>query len=453
MPHRLTSVRRYKISDDVLLAILHYLDPVSLYRTCKLYHRIYVLVMEFQSLYYKYELARAGMKDGPASHTDTSPRIRLHLLTAYRKDWPKLLWAHENRLQISSPSPVRMSGGFISYAGNQVIDLKEMPSSRIGRSPAQTRHYRYQITPNLPMECIAVDPLQSLVVTSEVFNINGGVACIRIGVRRLETFGQHPWSSTVFYDFNTQTSDIITEVNASVCGSKMNISVRFATGGCKHLLMDWRTFHVVCLDDSDVHFLSEPPLNDSSVPPTAFFFSDPATRVLQLIAKPSEPQRTRSPINNWLFINESYFRPPSRRDQRTTIPWSSWEQYCLIRDVSASKYIGIPRLVGNRVLYTETDPSSRPRDGIRTRLHLIDFVPYRDTFDSTHSWSHRGQRSPLIPNESFREIPLSTTSGLVVEEMNATEDNIVLQLAAHHGGRSAVVLTFDAPSVKSSRHH
>ncbi len=52
------------------------------------FQRVWMLVMEFQHLRYKFELAVVGMKDGPASYMGRSALLRLQLLTAYKKDWP-----------------------------------------------------------------------------------------------------------------------------------------------------------------------------------------------------------------------------------------------------------------------------------------------------------------------------------------------------------------------------
>lgn len=41
-PHRLTTIRRYKISDDVLSNILDRLDPPSLWRACKVRLSLFV---------------------------------------------------------------------------------------------------------------------------------------------------------------------------------------------------------------------------------------------------------------------------------------------------------------------------------------------------------------------------------------------------------------------------
>ena len=43
MPHKVANVWRYKVSDDVLLQILGEVDPVSLYRTCKVGPRRVIL--------------------------------------------------------------------------------------------------------------------------------------------------------------------------------------------------------------------------------------------------------------------------------------------------------------------------------------------------------------------------------------------------------------------------
>lgn len=122
--------------------------------------------MDIQPLRYTFELAVAGMRDGRASYSSVSPVARLQILLAYRKDWPKLIWGHEAKRQVSADGPVGVTGGFLHYMGNQSINLLELPSCRTNLSPAQTRHLRFITNPS---SCVVVDPSQSLIVTSHTF--------------------------------------------------------------------------------------------------------------------------------------------------------------------------------------------------------------------------------------------------------------------------------------------
>ncbi|TFK39836.1 hypothetical protein BDQ12DRAFT_774151 [Crucibulum laeve] len=485
MPHRLPTVRRPKVSDDVLIAILCRFDPASLYRTCKVFQRVYAIVRSIKALWYKFELAVAGSQDGPLSYAIRSPSARLELLLSYRKNWPTLQWSFENKQQIPDSARAKVSGGFICHSGDQRIDIMELPSCRTGRPPAQTTHLRFQVAPNARIECVAIDPA----------HVAGGRLGLRLGIRDMRTFTKHPKAVSLLYEFNTGLSEHVTDISAVVSGTKMVLSLKLVGGRAKHLLLEWRTLQATCFDEHDVHLLSDnyilvarksrsapklnlynitnvakvvcereyelppvwancalsfgrntSPTSETSVSPNAIFYSDPSARVLIVTASPDGGSHGASAGNNWLFVNESYFRPPSRWDPRTHIPWSYWSQYSLIRNISASRHIGLPRIVGTRVLYTESEPSRSSRSGRRTRLHIIDFAPYRDAASGpiSNAWSLIGQRSPLVPYETYREVPSGTTDSLQVEDVYATEDNIVLIMEPNHGVKPINVLTFGA---------
>lgn len=125
--------------------------------------------MESQLLRYKFELAIVGMKDGPATYASGSIFGRLQLLLSYKRDWPKLCWTHEFNVKIPTPALVGVCGGFLhqirSHGPQHVLELAELPSCRTGRPPSLTRHLRYNTT---QIESVAIDPLQSLIVTSHV---------------------------------------------------------------------------------------------------------------------------------------------------------------------------------------------------------------------------------------------------------------------------------------------
>lgn len=191
-PHRLTTICRYRVSNDVLILILEWLDPKSLYNACKViaqfhlpsyeliglimhsliqaFRRIYSLAMEYQTLRYKFELAVSAMCDGRAPRSAGSPHARLQLLLTYRKDWPRLSWTHEYKMQVSSPAHVGVSEGFIhqirTHGAYNILELTELASCRTGRPPKFTRHLKYT-TPEI--EAVSIDSSQALIVTSHIF--------------------------------------------------------------------------------------------------------------------------------------------------------------------------------------------------------------------------------------------------------------------------------------------
>ena len=178
------------------------------------------------------------------------------------------------------------------------------------------------------------------------------------------------------------------------------------------------------------------PLTDNSASSEALFYPDPSTRILVITARTISPEPGRSPFCNWLFINESYLRPTSRRD-RLSVPWDHWKEYCLIKDVLPSAQLSGPCVIGSRILYIESDPGRPTRGGhssgyAASRLTIIDFAPYPD--GSCHSnsvWPFVGNRSLLVPNETTRSMPSKTVDRLSIDDIRVTEDNIVLFLVRH----------------------
>lgn len=161
---------------------------------------------------------------------------------------------------------------------------------------------------------------------------------------------------------------------------------------------------------------------DAPSPTRALFYADASTRVLLLSA---QQPGDRSGNKQWLIINESYFRPTNRPD-RQFVPWAEWNHYCLMKNLPASPLIRNVQVIGNRVLYLESNatPGGHARD---CRLGLIEFPAYPDLHSGPKgSWFHVGQRSVLIPTESSREIASSITQGVGIDDLAATEDNIVL---------------------------
>lgn len=151
-----------------MLSLLFYSSRTYLFSS-QAFHRVHNLVMEFQHLRYKLELATAGMQDGPALYSSrSSVLMRLQLLMAYKRDWPKLLWTDEKKIKLPATAiQVGVSGNFLYTIGNQTLDLSEFPSCRTGRIPSQTRHMKYNTTPR--SDCVAVDLLQSLIVVAHTY--------------------------------------------------------------------------------------------------------------------------------------------------------------------------------------------------------------------------------------------------------------------------------------------
>ncbi|EAU90486.1 hypothetical protein CC1G_00870 [Coprinopsis cinerea okayama7 len=489
MPHKLPTTGRYRISNDVLITILEYFDPNSLYRTCKVFPRVYDVVIHFQHLRYKFELAVSGMADGVLSLVKRPPQLRLQLLGAYRRDWPVLNWTAEQKLQLpASANLFTVSAEFLIHGNAHALQLQELPSTRLHRPPSQTRHVQYGTAPQ--SDAVVVDPSQGLLISG--FGITGpaGQIGIRLKIRDIWKFDKHPHAPAPFYECPVQVQVPIQKMTLSICGSRLAVSLKFANGTAKQLLLDWRSFRAMWMEEHDVHFLSvkyllgakvyqgtpvihlynimdlprvfiereyELPshwanaelnflpnstLTIDGVPnPRALFFSDPLVRVLVLTAKQiSDPQGPAQ----WLMINESYFRPTSRPDRRH-VPWVHSANFSLIRNVPALPVVRSPQVVGNRVIYLESDAPSSAGRGYSTRICTIEFPAYPEHRPSTRGgWAYVGPQSALVPKEFSKELSTSITRGAVVEVMSVTEDNIVFFLEPRHGMREVFLMSFGA---------
>ena len=159
---------------------------------------------------------------------------------------------------------------------------------------------------------------------------------------------------------------------------------------------------------------------DAPSPARALFYADANARVLLLSAQqPGDANGHKQ----WLIINESYFRPTSRPD-RQFVPWAEWSNYCLMKNLPAFPVVRNVQVIGNRVLYLESNLTPAGRD---CKLGLIEFPAYPDRhIPPKGSWFHFGSRSVLIPTEYSKDISSRTTQGVDIDNIAATEDNIVL---------------------------
>lgn len=166
------------------------------------------------------------------------------------------------------------------------------------------------------------------------------------------------------------------------------------------------------------------PASDHTTPSTALFYADPAARILLLTAKQTGPNANGM---HWMFIPEAFFRPTTHPERRI-VPWIYWSQFCLIRELQINQVVGYPQVVGSRVVYLEKNGTRSSRGHERTHLSVIDFSPYAEiaTPPPAKLWTLIGKQAILRPSETLRDIPSTTTNGLAVENIHATEDNIVL---------------------------
>jgi hypothetical protein len=127
--------------------------------------------METKALRYQVELALSGMKDGPPSNHPA--HARLEQLLTYKKAWPTLTWSHEDRLKISSPTIMGVSGGFFYHASENTdqyfqwtLELYELRSFRTGRTASHLRHFRFNVC--FDITNVVIDLSQHLLILVEL---------------------------------------------------------------------------------------------------------------------------------------------------------------------------------------------------------------------------------------------------------------------------------------------
>ncbi|KAF5362368.1 hypothetical protein D9756_002316 [Leucocoprinus leucothites] len=490
-PHRLATIRRYKISNDVLILILENMDPDTLYLTSKVFRRVYVLAMEFFPLRYKYELALTGMKSGAISSRHGPPfPARFNLLLSYRTDWPVIKWGHEQKAQLSLLGNVDITDGFIHYVAAHGVELMELPSSRTGKPPSQTRHVRIPTAPRV--ECVALDSTQTLIVTGHVLASPNQIDVL-LKIRDMWTFNKHKESVSDHYSFfaSPAPGTALPSIRVAICGDKLLVRLEYegTNSRTEQLLINWKTLHAARLAKQDILFLdqdhilvvektndgpslfvynvrnvqqpvpkrqfqlpdawknsvinfhkNDAPRTDIPGNSTALFYSDPARRLLMLSARPS----AHSKVVNWMMFPERLLGSPCLRG--ASVAWNDWCQYVIVRNTASTHLVGEPAIVGTRVLYLDQDPS-----GAKMRINAINFAPHSDAAETSQAlWDFVGKYTPLVPTEAKREISPVGRDGSKLQDLRATEDNIVLLYERTNGHMPIKILTFGAPSGSSS---
>lgn len=486
-PHRLTTIRRYKISNDVLILILENMDPDTLYLTSKVFRRVYLLTMEFLPLRYNYELALTGMKSGATSSRGLPFPARFNLLLSYRMDWPKITWGHEQKAQLPLLGNFDISDGFIHFVAAHGVELMELPSCRTEKPPSQTRHVRIPTAPRV--QCVTLDSAQTLIVTGHVLTSPNQID-ILLKIRDMWTFNKHKNSVSDHYSFaaSPNSGAILSSIRVTICGDNLLARLEFEgiNPRSEQLLINWKTLHAARLAKQDILFLDQdhilvveksngspclivyniknvqqhvprcrfqlPAIWKNSIlnfhendaprthPPrssAALFYSDPARRLLMLSARPSPNAK----VANWMIFSERLFTSSQLRG--VNVEWNDWCQFVLVRNTSGNHILGKPSVVGARILYLDQDTT-----GTKTRINAINFAPHSDSAQTSQAmWDFVGKRSLLVPTESKREISsVNERGGSKLLDLRATEDNIVLLYENTNGQMPIKILTFGAPS-------
>jgi len=118
------------------------------------------------------------MKDGPPSEHPAP--VRLEQLLTYKKAWPALTWSREDRLEISRPTIMGVSGGFFYHASEDsghdfqwTLELYELRSFRTGRSASSLQRFKFNVS--FDINDVVIDLSQNLLVLVELDQPNGYV--------------------------------------------------------------------------------------------------------------------------------------------------------------------------------------------------------------------------------------------------------------------------------------
>jgi hypothetical protein len=161
---------------------------------------------------------------------------------------------------------------------------------------------------------------------------------------------------------------------------------------------------------------NDAPMTDPPKPSAALFYSDPARRLLMLSARPSAQARAV----NWMIFPERLLGSPWIHGMN--VAWNDWCQHVVVRNTSTTRLVGRPAVTGTRILYLDQDAS-----GSRMRINVINFAPHSDKPETSQAmWNFVGKHTPLIPTEASKQISPVNDAGGKLQDLRATEDNIVL---------------------------
>lgn len=135
------------------------------------------------TLRYHYELALCGMRDGPPGAY--SPRTRLLSLLGHKRGWPTLSPSAEDKLCITPPTIMGVSGNYLFHASQSPLNngfewILHVYQLRSFRMAPKSRLPYYEH--NVPFEIrkVAIDASQELMVLAQLFfPPQQQVVCIR----------------------------------------------------------------------------------------------------------------------------------------------------------------------------------------------------------------------------------------------------------------------------------
>ncbi|KAG9313078.1 hypothetical protein JVU11DRAFT_6518 [Chiua virens] len=227
----------FTLSSDIILIILEELDPVSLFHFCLASRTIYDIVTHSTTLRYSYELALCGLRNGPPD--GYSPNIRLLSLLGYKRGWPTLSPSAEDKLCITPPTIIGVSGNYLFHASQSplnngfewILHVYQLRSFRMAPKP-RLPYYQH----NVPFEIrkVAIDPSQELMVLAQLFippQQNSAIA-VMLHIRNLYVCQDHARAVQPRLSFQTDwwgdfpPGQRLSIEQVQICGSLVAVSVR-----------------------------------------------------------------------------------------------------------------------------------------------------------------------------------------------------------------------------------
>ncbi|KAI9464751.1 hypothetical protein HD554DRAFT_2026315 [Boletus coccyginus] len=227
----------FTLSSDIILIILEELDPLSLFHFCLASRTINDIVIQSTTLRYHYELALCGMRDGPPG--GDGPKTRLLSILGYKRGWPTLSPSAEDKLCITPPTIMGVSGNYLFHASQSplnngfewILHVYQLRSFRM--APKSTLPY-YQHNVAFEIRKIAIDASQELMVLAQLFfpPQQNSAIIVMLHIRNLYICQDHSRAAQPSLSFQTDwwgnfpPGQRLSIEQIQICGSLVAVSVR-----------------------------------------------------------------------------------------------------------------------------------------------------------------------------------------------------------------------------------
>ncbi|KIJ65551.1 hypothetical protein HYDPIDRAFT_88588 [Hydnomerulius pinastri MD-312] len=245
----------FTLPGDIIFMILEELDPLSLFHFCLASRNIHTIVEQSTSLRYRYELAICGMRDGPPSNY--SARDRLLPLLSHKRGWPTLSSSAEDKIRITPPTIMGVSGNFLFHASQSplnngfewILHVYELRSFRTAPKP-RLPYYQH----NVPFDVrkVAIDASQGLMVLAQLYfppQENSAIIAL-LHIRNLFVCQEHPQAAQPRLRFPTDwwgtvpPGQRMSVEQVQICGSLVAVSVCLelekGEGTTELVIFNWR---------------------------------------------------------------------------------------------------------------------------------------------------------------------------------------------------------------------